>query len=166
MLARFTALAFSGVIALATPACSEPDRAIWLDKHDARMEGAIKAGKDSLPTFWRKIDSGDPAIEEAMVKVGYPTAHGGTEYLWMALESHSAEAVTGVLVNEPEDVPGVHEGQRATVELSRVADWAYFKGGKSFGQFTTRMLLDVADENQRAEIAESLAPTPLEPETK
>lgn len=101
-----------------------------------------------------------------MVKVGYPTAHGGMEYLWMEVESHRGDAVTGRIVNAPEDVPEVREGERVVVDVVKVVDWAYFKGKKSFGQFTTRVLLVGADEARQHEFgADLLAPTPIETES-
>jgi uncharacterized protein YegJ (DUF2314 family) len=159
-------LAMCGGLSLATPGCSRAEPpVIWTDKHDGRMNQAIRDAKDSLPQFWARLDAGDPDLEDPMVKVGYPTAHGGTEYLWMDVRSHDDSTVAGKLENEPEDVPGVHAGQDVSVERGRLVDWGYYKRDKSFGQFTTRALIVTADKKTRDAIgAESLAPTPIEPE--
>ena len=147
-------------------ACSPRDEAVWLKKTSPEMAEAMKSAQASLPVFWKRIDSGDPDVTSPMVKVGYPTAHGGVEYLWMEVEAHSGDTVTGRIANTPEDVPDVHEGERVVVDLVKIIDWAYFKNEKSFGQFTTRVLLVGADaEKQREFGGDLLAPNPIESES-
>ena len=68
----------------------------------------------------------------------------------------------GEVLNRPEDLPNVHEGQQVRVPNSKITDWSYVKGGKMFGQFTTRVL-NKMDERMRRETSPYLAPTPLEP---
>jgi uncharacterized protein YegJ (DUF2314 family) len=158
-----TTTAIALAVALGALAGCSQDKVIWLDRNDKSMDPAFAKARETLPLFWSKVDAGDPAITERLVKVGYPTTHGGIEYLWMDVLSHNAIAINGRLVNEPEDVPGVHSGQDVTIEPSKVADWSYSKGGKYFGQFTTRVLLEHSDPKTRREEGDRLAPTPLEP---
>jgi uncharacterized protein YegJ (DUF2314 family) len=159
--------AFVAALAVAGQACSRDEPpAVWTEGHDPSMEAAIQAARDSLPRFWARVD-GDPAVETPTVKVGYPTDHGGVEYLWMSVASRSGSTVAGRLANEPEDVRKVHRDQDVVVDMGRVIDWAYFKNGKSYGQFTTRALLKDADEATRKAFGEeSLSATPLEPESR
>ena len=152
----------AAVVSLA--ACSQPDRAVWLSKDDRSLDAASTTAKDTLPVFWAKFDARPADVRESLVKVGYPTRHGGIEYLWMDVASHSGSTVQGRLANEPEDVAGVHAGQDVSVETSKIVDWSYRKGGLYYGQFTTRVLLEKADAKTRREQFETLAPTPLEPE--
>jgi uncharacterized protein YegJ (DUF2314 family) len=78
------------------------------------------------------------------------------------VEGHSAVEAWGQILNQPEDVPSVHEGQEVRVRNSKITDWSYVKGGKIFGQFTTRVL-NKTDERMRRETSPYLAPTALEP---
>jgi uncharacterized protein YegJ (DUF2314 family) len=151
------------VAAVTLAACSQPDRAVWTAKDEPKMLAAMTSAREALPVFWAKVDARDPNISETLVKVGYPTRHDGVEYLWMAVQSHDASVVRGRLLNEPEDVAGVHADDAASVDVSKIADWAYRKDGKYYGQFTTRVMLESVDAKTRQEQSESLAPTPLEP---
>jgi uncharacterized protein YegJ (DUF2314 family) len=153
----------ASVAAVALSACDKADRAIWTDKDEPHMIAAIQAARAALPIFWAKVDAHEPDVTETLVKVGYPTGHGGIEYLWMDVASHDASNVRGRILNEPEDVAGVHAGQDVALAQSTIGDWAYRKAGKYYGQFTTRVLLETADSATRREQSADLAPTPLEP---
>jgi uncharacterized protein YegJ (DUF2314 family) len=127
------------------------------------MIPAIAQARETLPQFWAKVDAPKSGISEAAIKVGFPTQHGGVEFLWLEVERHGSAAVFGRILNEPEDAPSVHAGQEISVPNTRIIDWTYNKGGKYFGQFTTRVLLKTADEATRRQ--ENLAPTPVEPKS-
>ena len=162
---RFASLAaLTFALSLPAVAASSRDKAIWLPKHDAKMEAAIGEAKRTLPRFWPMADSSDRDITDRVVKVGYRTAHGGVEYLWIYVESHSDRAVHGKIANEPEDVPTIRKGQLVTADISEVVDWGYCRGARCFGQFTTRVVLESADDATRRAIGAELSPTPLEPE--
>lgn len=145
----------------ADPAKDE-DKAVWLKKDDHSLDKPTAEAKATLPIFWRHLAE-DKGVENALVKVGFPTRHGGVEYLWVGLTDFTETGVRGIIVNEPEDVANVHNGQSYEVKRSEISDWAYFKGGKPYGQFTTRVLLEHASPQERQEQLETLAPTPLEP---
>ena len=153
----------ASVAAATLAACSQPDRAVWMAKDEPRMIAAMTSAKHALPIFWATFDAHDPKITEALVKVGYPTRHGGVEYLWVDVESHGASVLRGRMLNEPEDVTGVHRGDAVSVEISKIGDWAYRKNGKYYGQFTTPLMLENVDAKTRREQSQDLARTPLEP---
>ncbi len=154
------------VLMLAVAGCSQAD-AIRTPAGQPKMEAAKKEAQATLPRFWAKIDSGDPAIAGRLVKIGFPTSDGrGVEYLWVAVEAHNDKEVRGWVTNEPQAVSGLHEGQIVTADISRIVDWTYCKAGQCFGQFTTRALIETADEETARQFREGLAPTPLEPEVR
>ena len=132
-------------------ACGPQDKAVWL-KQAHSLDPAMAQGKATLPVFWRHLD-GDSGITDAAVKVGFRTQHGGTEYIWVALDSHSSG-------NEPEDVPSLHAGQPYVGKVSDIVDWGYTKNDKQYGQYTTRAL---AKQGEFKDEARDLAPTALEP---
>ena len=127
------------------------------------MKPAIAEARRTLPQFWAKVDSHPSGFNQPLVKVGFPTQHGGIEFFWMAVEDYSATTVRGILLNDPDDVPSVRAGQEFTLPTIRIVDWSYLRGGKYFGQFTTRILLRTADAKRQREEGGSLSPTPLEP---
>ena len=145
-------------------ACGPKDDLIFFSPDDAKMNAAIAQAQKTLPTFWAKLDEQDPAVSDELVKVALPNTHDSQEHIWMTVESHSALAVRGRLANEPVDLPQLHHRDEITVETSKISDWAYTKGGKQYGGFTLRAMLANAESDERRELEESLAPTPLEPE--
>ena len=140
-------------------ACTPEDKGVWLKRADKSLDPAIADAKATLPVFWRHLD-GDPLITDPAVKVAFPTQHGGTEYLWIFVDSHSGEAFRGRVGNEPEDVPSVRAEQPYTGKISEITDWSYAKNDKQYGQYTTRILVKQGGFKDEARY---LAPTPLEP---
>jgi uncharacterized protein YegJ (DUF2314 family) len=140
------------------------DELTFFSPDDAKMNAAISQAQKTLPIFWAKLDAHDPAVSEELVKVALPNTHDSQEHIWMTVESHSALSVHGRLANEPVDLPDVHHRDEITVETSKISDWAYTKDGKQYGGFTLRAMLPSAKPEERRELQETLAPTPLEPE--
>ena len=139
------------------------DKALWFRKGDRTLYPSIEQARATLPIFWKHLTK-DPGVEHALLKISFPTAHGGVELLWMGLTGWDAKALRGEIVNEPEDVPNIHAGQAYELtDPSAITDWSYIKGGKSYGEFTTRVMLKFADEATRKEQLEALSATPLEP---
>ena len=62
-----------------------------------------------------------------LVKLGFPTSRpGSNEHLWFLVHPDGkapAGSIDCTLVNEPFDVAGLHEGQRAIQPLDRLTDW-------------------------------------------
>jgi hypothetical protein len=59
-----------------------------------------------------------------LVKLGFRCARsGGTEHLWFEVHSVDADSTDCTLVNQPFDVPELHEGLRAVQSLERLTDW-------------------------------------------
>lgn len=168
MRARWTSAIFAAVTTLLAgqAACApkdSDDKAIWFGKADHAMNASVDEARATLPIFWKHLEQ-DREVRHFLIKVAFPTSHGGVEHLWIGLTSTDEKALHGEILNEPEDVPNVHAGQPYEItEPSKISDWSYEKAGKFYGQFTTRAMLKAMDEKGRAEQLEVLAPTPLEP---
>jgi uncharacterized protein YegJ (DUF2314 family) len=157
-----TVLAFMSLTTSA--ACAPRDKAIWGPKNDPAMEAAMDQAQATLPQFWARVDGHPTELRDPAVKVGYPTAHGGYEFLWVYVEDHQPSEIHGEIANEPEDVPGVHAGQQAAFPARKIVDWTYLKGDVYYGQYTTRVMLQRADAKTRAEEGARLSSAPLETE--
>lgn len=168
MRAALPRLIASVVAIAATPACSQSDDDVvqWAGPNDVEMSAAETQAKQTLPIFWRRVKSGDPQIDAALLKIGFPAPRGGTEYLWVAVGPDSDTDHQGQVLNEPEAAKGVHAGQVITFEPARIGDWSYRKAGKFYGQYTTRVMIKRADADTAREQAATLWPTPLEPESR
>lgn len=143
--------------------CAKREEITSVAADDAKMNAAVAEARATLPIFWKVAEAGDPAVQRKIVKVALPVKGGGQEHLWMGFESHDDRQVNGRLENEPEYLPGLHNGDPVTVDPSQVSDWAYVRGGKMYGAYTMRVVLDQLSPAERKIQMQALAPTPLEP---
>lgn len=162
--AKLAGLLGAAVLAVAAPACSQPEEAfIEVAEDDELMNAAIAQARSSLPQFWSRFEARTPAYSDFMVKAAMTTVGGeGIEHIWVNLADRRAGKVTGRLANEP-----IHLGDKlrygSEVEFpeSIVSDWGYSKGEVIYGHFTTRVLMTSQDPN--ASLADyGLSPTPIE----
>ena len=157
----------AAVLALAAPACSQPEEAfIEVSEDDERMNAAIADAKASLPQFWSRFQARAPEYSDFMVKAAMTTVGGqGIEHIWVDLSDYQAGQVKGRLANEPVHLADeLAYGSEVEFPESIVSDWGYSKGDVIFGHFTTRVLMTGQDPD--ATLADyGLSPTPIESET-
>jgi uncharacterized protein YegJ (DUF2314 family) len=159
-------LAAALVAGLATPACSRDDRIQVAPADDAEMQQAEAQARETLPSFWNRIKSGDPQIDLAVIKLGFPTPNGATEYLWAAVRPQSETDHRAMLLNDAVEVSDLRAKQLVTFDPAQIGDWGYRKGGKFYGQFTTRVMIKRATPEIAQEQDASLWPKPLEGEAR
>jgi uncharacterized protein YegJ (DUF2314 family) len=135
----------------------------WRKNDDAEMNAAVAEARRTLPVFRRLFDEHPVDIDLFLIKAGFKTAHGGSEHVWLYDLAWKDGSVSGVLANEPEDVPNMHAGDRVTASEDMISDWAYRKQGKFYGQYTTRVMIKTESPADAAEESQTLWPTPLEP---
>lgn len=151
--------------ALVLAACGPKDQITSVSADDAKVNAAIAQAKQTLPAFWAAYDGQEPGASHYQVKAAMRTAHGGVEHIWVDVLSHSGLAVRGALANDPEDLGALKYGSSVAVDEKIISDWLYEKGGKVYGGYTIRALLDRASPDERKRVEAQLAPTPLEPKS-
>jgi uncharacterized protein YegJ (DUF2314 family) len=132
---------------------------------DSKVNAAIAQAQATLPVFWTRYDARDPAASEFRIKAKLSTPHGGVEHIWVDVTGHDPAGARGTLANDPEDLGALKFGSPVTVEPARISDWMYLKGGKIYGGYTIRALLDRGSPEERRKVEAMLPPTPLEPVT-
>lgn len=159
-------LAMLAAAALFTSGCGAKEGPVqWNEDTDGAMAAAQKQAQQTLPVFWRAYnqrlaDEGS----DYLVKAPFRTAHGGQEFMWIAVSSHSNDHLRGTLLNQPEDVPALKAGAEVTVPVAELADWSYQKAGRAYGNYTTRVMIKRANAEEAAELRRiDLANDPLEP---
>lgn len=156
-------LALAGCSQASPATTAEREPLIYARPGDPALDAARAEAVRTLPVFWSKFDSKAPGTSDFMIKVRMATRDGGSEYIWGEPISRLGDHVIVRLVNEPVAIPDVKLGSQVRVASSDIWDWAYYSGELSYGQFTTRVILDQAKPEQRAEALATMAPTPLEP---
>lgn len=62
------------------------------------------------------------------------------EYMWISEVEFDGQHVSGLLLNEPDSLKSVHEGDRVSVSPSQVVDWMYSVMGEVCGGFTVQRM--------------------------
>ena len=149
-------------LAIGLAACGQPlteaqqaDPVHQFSAEDATMNAAIEEARRGLPRFWELHAANDGS--DFMVKVGFPTTSGGHEHIWVGDIQRSAAGVTAVVQNEPHDVPSIRYGERTTVDEALISDWALTRGGRTYGHYTTRVVIASLPAEEQAQYAGLLA---------
>ena len=124
------------------------------------VEAAMARARDTLDIFWRKFESGEADGYE--LKVGLTTPNEAVEHLWIEPTERQDGKIVGRLLIQPVDIEDLNLNDTITVDPDRISDWGYFKGGKLYGAFTQRAMLDTMSSGLRRQIEAALAPDALE----
>jgi uncharacterized protein YegJ (DUF2314 family) len=89
-------------------------------------EATARVRKDlvDLEAAW---DAGLPSGDVIAVNVPFRTRYGGEEYLWLEVTRWQDGGLSGKLVSEPYEVPGVRKGDVLNVRQADVYDYVYRK---------------------------------------
>lgn len=110
-------------------------------KHDEQLLNASKAAKAKLPALREAFNKGLQPGEYLLVKAPFQTTAGGREWMWVEVSAWQDEVITGLLKNEPVDVPRLHAGQMVKVQQQDLFDYIrYYANGKSEGNETGKII--------------------------
>ena len=65
--------------------------------------------------------------EVVAVSAPFRSRAGGKEYMWVELRSWEGGQLSGVLVNQPDDVPGLKKGDTVQLSTEEVFDYIWKK---------------------------------------
>lgn len=137
------------------PSARMQDQVERFGPDDATMNTAIEEARAGLPRFWELYDANQG--ENFMLKVGFPTPDGGQEHIWVDEIRREAGGLSARIQNEPENVPSVQYGQRAPFDEALVSDWAVTRDGRTYGHYTTRVVIASLPTEEQAQYASYLA---------
>jgi uncharacterized protein YegJ (DUF2314 family) len=142
---------------------SQPSRAFLFDNSDPEMQRAYEQARATFRYFWREIAWERrrivPALDLACVKApfcdGEPKARTGStpqvEHLWLSDVDFDGELVSGVVVNSPNWLKSVKEGDTARIPLGQISDWMYAISNEVYGAYTVNLLRSRMRERERQE---------------
>lgn len=125
---------------------------------DAGMIEAFKKAQSTFKYFWRELSWEYrrivPALQVACVKVAFQqTVEGETdpvvEHMWINDINFDGEHVYGTLVNNPNNLTNVKNGDFVEIPLGQISDWLFACQGKTYGGFTIQHLRSGMDETER-----------------
>jgi uncharacterized protein len=142
---------------------SQPSRVFWFDPSDPEMQRAYENARATFRYFWREVAWERrriiPALDLACVKA--PFSDGGqmtrtedapqVEHMWLSEVDFDGRFVSGVLLNAPNWLKTVKEGDSARVPLGEISDWMYVISGEVFGAYTVHLLRSRMGRRERRE---------------
>ncbi|MCW3465887.1 DUF2314 domain-containing protein [Chitinophaga nivalis] len=130
------------------------------EAEDPGMLKAFQQAQETFKYFWRELSWEArriiPALDLACVKVAFSETVADqpepiVEHMWINDIGFDGETVSGVLVNNPNRLTNVQNGDFVTVPLQQISDWLLASQGKTCGGFTIQHLRAGMEEEERQE---------------
>ena len=130
----------------------QPSRVFMSDDSDPEMQRAYETARATFRYFWREVSWERrriiPALDLAAVKAPFSDGEQATptkgvpavEHMWMSEVDFDGQFVSGVLLNAPNWLKTVKEGDSARIPLGEISDWMYAISGEVFGAYTVNLL--------------------------
>lgn len=132
---------------------------IYFVRNDSqKMISAFEKAQDTFKYFWRELyweyRRIVPALDAAYVKVAFMQNMEGldepkVEHMWINDVNFDGEMIEGVLINKPDELTNVKDGDRVEIPLSQVSDWLFATNGKTYGGFTIQAFRSEMSEKER-----------------
>ena len=128
---------------------SLPSKVFMFDPNDPAMEEAFNLARATFRYFWREIAWERrrivPALDVACVKAPFSDAetvvdHAEVEQMWLSSIDFDGQFVSGELLNAPNWLKTVKQGDSAQFRLREITDWMYVIGGEVYGAHTVNLM--------------------------
>ncbi|ARU54121.1 hypothetical protein OLMES_0012 [Oleiphilus messinensis] len=111
-------------------------------EHNNQILAASNRARSKLPQLKSDFNKGLEPGGHINVKAPFETLDGGNEYMWVDVIEWKSDQITGLLKNEPYNIPSLRGGQSVTVTEDIVFDYIrYFGDGSSEGNETGELIM-------------------------
>jgi uncharacterized protein YegJ (DUF2314 family) len=116
---------------------------------DSEMDEASIHAKQSFNIFWRELSWEMrriiPGHDLSAVKRGFLTTKNqksnlSLEHMWVGEIEFDGQILTGRLLNQPNEIEDLNQGDIVQFHYREISDWMYSLGGKVYGAFTVNVL--------------------------
>ena len=138
-------------------------KVFYFDSRDPEMQRAHEQARSNFRYFWREIHWERrriiPGLDLAAVKAPFsdgPQAavsdeNPEVEHMWLTDVDFDGRQVSGVLLNSPNWLKSVKEGDAVQLPLGQLSDWMYAISGEVFGAYTVNLMRSRMGRAERAE---------------
>ncbi|HEY9258164.1 DUF2314 domain-containing protein [Chitinophaga sp.] len=132
----------------------------YAEAEDPEMIKAFYRAQETFPYFWRELHWEYrrivPALDLACVKVAFmqevpDRATPVVEHMWVNDVEFDGDHISGVLINDPNELTNVKNGDPVKVPIDQVSDWLFSTRGNTYGGFTIQQLRSTMSEEERNE---------------
>jgi len=132
-----------------TNACNMSEPIFFFEGDDPAMKQAYEAAQRSFKFFWRELSWERrrivPALDMTIIKTPFtdgPRSDGNPEHeqMWLDEVEFDGTDLAGVLLNSPNWLTSVKQGDAVRVPFSRLTDWMMTADGKAYGGYTVNLM--------------------------
>jgi uncharacterized protein YegJ (DUF2314 family) len=125
-----------------------------------KMIDAYKKAQDNFKFFWRELSWEHrriiPALDLACVKVAFTQKIDESdkpivEHMWINDINFDGEKIYGTLINDPNELTNVKNGDSVEIPLNQISDWLFSTQGKTYGGFTIQTMRSEMNKKERTE---------------
>ena len=111
-------------------------------KHNQLILEASEEARKKLPGLRKDFNAGLAPGEFIQVKAPFKTPDDGTEWMWVEVMNWDGNTITGLLKNEPYNIPDLKGGSEVVVNQDEVFDYIRtYPDGTSEGNETSTLIL-------------------------
>ncbi|MEZ6056115.1 MAG: DUF2314 domain-containing protein [Planctomycetaceae bacterium] len=119
------------------------------DNDDPLMQEAVKRARQSFRFFWRELSWEYrrivPGLDVSAIKVAFsdvdePSKDDPVEQMWVGDVNFDGIHISGTLMNDPQWLTSVEQGDEIKLPVARVTDWMYAIDGIAYGAFTVHII--------------------------
>ncbi len=126
---------------------------------DPDMVRAHGMARATFRDFWMEVATDFnrivPALELACVKAlfsdGDSELEVQNEHMWMDEIDYDGETIAGVLINSPNWITTVAEGDSVSISMDQLSDWMCVINGTVYGAYTVQVLRSRMKPSERSE---------------
>jgi len=120
------------------------DRLVMVNDDNQLMKDAIKQAKETLTDYLLFFKDAPLNTSNHRVKALFSDANGD-EHIWLVNISHNGNSISGQVGNTPGVVSCVSDGEKVSVPLEQITDWAFEAEGLQYGNYTVYALFENMD---------------------
>jgi uncharacterized protein len=142
---------------------SQPSRVFMFDDKDPEMQKAYENARANFRYFWRELAWERrriiPALDVACVKAPFSDGDPkpdtkdkpNVEQMWLGEIDFDGQFISGVLLNKPNWLKTIQEGDTARLRINEITDWMYAISREAFGGFTVNLMRSRMGRQEREE---------------
>lgn len=130
----------------------------FADGESPKMIEAFKKAQETFKYFWRELSWEYrrivPALDVACVKLAFTQEINNdtaVEHMWINEINFDGEKIKGILVNHPNELTNVANGDYVEIPVNQISDWLFATDDKTYGGFTIHAMRSEMSETEREE---------------
>lgn len=139
---------------------SENNPIFLIEGDSPDMLEAYKSAQQTFKFFWQEVFWENrriiPAHDITAAKVAFENTSAGdkepsAEFMWINQIDFDGHTVTGQLMNSPNWIKNLKEGDEVSLPLTDICDWLFSIYSKAYGGFTVNLMRSQMAEEERKE---------------